>query len=206
MIRHLLIVTVLLVVTLIFIPISERHSTSPESQSPPDDESAIPRAPEPQILATTTATTTKPEPIPEPDPLPPGVKCLEDCPLIDPDVVKKKIKDFFKDTPVMIAIAECESTFYHYDPETGEALKNRQGSSAIGVFQIMRSYHQKPALEMGWDIRDFYGNVRYAEYLYETQGTRPWKASEECWGSANIAINNDISDNNIVSPPLSYES
>lgn len=210
MIRHLIIVTVLLVVALIFIPISERHSTSPESQSPLDDDSAIPRAPEPQILATTTATTTEPEPIPEPLPLPrrlpPGVKCLDDCPLIDPDVVKKHIKDYFKDTPVMIAIAECESTFRQYDPETGEPLPNGQGSSAIGVFQIMASYHADPASEMGWDIRDFNGNVRYAEYLYETQGTKPWEASQKCWGSANMAINKGISDTERVSPFLSYES
>lgn len=168
-----------IVIALIFPP--EKNSDPlPE----PDDESDILQAPEPQILATSTATTTEPEPISEPEErvLPPGVKCLEDCPLIDPDVVEAKIREEFSDAPIMVAVARCESTFYHYDPETGYALKNRQGSSAIGAFQIMRSYHQEDALEMGWDIRDFYGNVHYARYLYETQGLRPWEASRECWG------------------------
>lgn len=196
MIRHTIIVVISLIIALIFLPSGESHSTSPESTSPSDDESSIRPAPEPQIIATSTSSSTEPEPIPETteEELPPGVYCLEDCPLIDPATVKGEVEEFFADHPIMVEVARCESTFYHYDPETGKALQNREGSSAIGVFQIMRSYHEKPARERGWDIRDFYGNMEYAYHLYMEQGLRPWEASRKCWGSAYTAINKGFSD------------
>jgi len=178
MIREYIIALVIIAIVTAYILIPDKQS---EPIPEPDDESAIPTAPEPQILATTTATTTEPEPIPEPDPLPPGVYCLEDCPLIDPDTVRAEVEDHFKDAPEMVAVAECESRFRQYHPETGEPLPNQQGSSAIGVFQIMRSYHKEPARAMGYDIETLEGQLGYAEYLYDTQGLRPWEASRGCW-------------------------
>lgn len=139
-----------------------------------------------------------PEPLPLPKKLPPGVKCLDDCPLIEPEqevaYVERKVRDVFKDTPVLVEIARCESHFRHYNPETGEVLKN-PNSSALGVMQVMESYHAEPARNLGLDIRDLEGNLYYAKSLYETQGTTPWESSQNCWGSAIVALNKVISDN-----------
>lgn len=82
----------------------------------------------------------------------------------------------------MIEIARCESGFKQYETD-GSALRNRQGSSAIGTFQIMRSYHEIPARNLGWDIHTLEGNMAYAMYLYKTEGTRPWDASKHCWNT-----------------------
>lgn len=173
-----------------------------EPSPPADDESAILSAPESQIKATSTvATTTEPEPTIK-EILPPGVICLDDCPLIDPNEgVEEEIREYFKDDPILVEIARCESTFRQYDTETGEILKN-PGSSATGAMQLMASYHREPARNLGWDIDTLQGNLAYADRLYQSQGVTPWEASRSCWGSAYMAINKDISDDEVVSPTL----
>jgi len=166
---------------------------------PVDDEPALLPAPEPLILATSTSVT-------EPEPLPPGVKCLADCPLIEAlnNIVEDFVRLTYEDKPVLIEIAECESTFRHWDPETGEPLSN-PNSSATGAMQLMASYHREPASNLGWDIDTLEGNLAYAEYLYDTEGVTPWDASRKCWeskGSANMALNNTISGDKGVFPTL----
>jgi len=140
-------------------------------------------------ISTTTIEIPQPLPLPkinEPVLLPPGVNCLSDCPLIEEAVV-----DHFPDAKVMVAVAECESTFRHWDAD-GEVLKNEQGSSATGVFQIMASYHAEPASNLGWDIYTLEGNIAYADHLYRTQGLKPWAASKHCWSVADSYINRAI--------------
>jgi peptidoglycan hydrolase-like protein with peptidoglycan-binding domain len=34
---------------------------------------------------------------------------------------------------------------------------------------------------MGYDINTLAGNIAYARYLYDTEGTGPWLASASCW-------------------------
>ncbi len=175
--------------------------TKTETLTPPTEEPYIQMAPLP-IIATTTREIPEPLPLPKKLEPPPGAYCLDDCPLIEVlnDNVEPFVRSFFKDEPVMIAIAECESTFTHWDPQTGEVLKNRQGSSATGVMQLMASYHAEPAARMGIDITELEGNLEYADYLYESQGTKPWQASRTCWEqriSQTEIVGND-------SPYLSY--
>jgi len=93
----------------------------------------------------------------------------------DEQVVRKT----FRDTPILIQIARCESGFRQFD-ENGKALKNPK-SSATGVMQIMSSYHRKTAAKLGFDIRTLNGNLKYAKWLYKNEGTRPWNASKHCW-------------------------
>jgi hypothetical protein len=179
-----LLVLAILAATLILITPSSTTYQQPEA-TPPDDDGPIPMAPfEPMILATSTIEIE--EPLPLPKKLPPGVNCLEDCPLIVPDV-EAVVRDHFRDNPIMVEIARCESTFKHWDTD-GSVLMNRQGSSATGVMQLMASYHARPAEKMGLDITDLEGNLAYAEYLYDRQGTTPWNASRNCWGSALALI------------------
>jgi phosphoglycerate dehydrogenase-like enzyme len=96
--------------------------------------------------------------------------------------VEERVREVFDDAPIMVAILRCESGLKQYDSETGGPLMNQAGSSATGVAQIMASVHEKAARRLGFDIRTAEGNIAYAEYLYMTEGTRPWKASKHCWG------------------------
>lgn len=82
--------------------------------------------------------------------------------------------------PELVAIAGCESKFRQYEAD-GRPLRNRQGSSATGVMQIMASVHAPEAEKMGLDIETLAGNLHYALHLYKSQGTRPWRASRHCW-------------------------
>jgi len=99
---------------------------------------------------------------------------------VSPKVVEKAVRTKFASTPILIKIAHCESSFRQYKPN-GAPLYNEQGSSAVGVMQIMSSVHNRTARKMGYDIKTLDGNLNYALHLYKSEGTRPWKASRRCW-------------------------
>ncbi len=97
------------------------------------------------------------------------------------------VRSYFKDTPVMIQIARCESTFRHQLAD-GSILQGRVDPADTGVMQINKRYHQASATAMGLNLNDIYHNMAYARHLYETQGTQPWSASMPCWGNT-LAMN-----------------
>jgi len=103
--------------------------------------------------------------------------------------VQQYVESYFAAEPAMIAIARCESNFRQFD-KNGEVLKNSEGSSAVGVFQIMSSVHDTTADNLGLDLDTLEGNVAYAQHLYEDKGTAPWAASAGCWSksSNNLAL------------------
>ena len=95
--------------------------------------------------------------------------------------------------PIEIAlpiIADCESgggvpgAAHHFGPD-GKPLRNKEGSSAIGKYQILASDHEEKAKKMGFDIQTEEGNESYAKYLYTNEGgTKHWEAdprSVTCW-------------------------
>ena len=91
------------------------------------------------------------------------------------------VREYFKDIPVMIQIARCESHFRHTLAD-GTILHGVVDSADTGVMQINARYHAKAAAAMGISLDDLTGNMAYARHLYETQGTAPWNASSACWG------------------------
>lgn len=129
--------------------------------------------PEPKIMATSTDKEIL-------EKYGDNVICTDDCPLVVPEVVQEEVEGFFADAPVLADIAKCESTYRHFD-NNGQPLKNSHGSSAIGVMQIMASYHEEPAKAMGYNINSLQGNLEYAKYLFEQKGTQPWASSKKCW-------------------------
>jgi hypothetical protein len=97
------------------------------------------------------------------------------------------VREYFKDIPVMIQVARCESTFRH-GLSDGSVLKGRVDSADTGVMQINKRYHSATAVKLGLDLENIHDNLAYARYLYEKQGTKPWNASRPCWG-ATVAYN-----------------
>lgn len=96
-------------------------------------------------------------------------------------VVEDEVRQYFKDIPVMVRIADCESDFTHYDSARSDGVLKNPKSSARGVFQILTKTHKKEAEKKGLNLWELKGNMAYARHLYLTQGTRPWKASKGCW-------------------------
>ena len=104
----------------------------------------------------------------------------------NPETVEAYVRDYYATTPILAEIAKCESHFRHLGSD-GMVIKNPK-SSAIGVMQIMSSIHDPVADELGIDITSLKGNLDYAKYLYETQGTKPWNSSKACWGKQVVAV------------------
>lgn len=91
------------------------------------------------------------------------------------------VREYFKDVPVMIQVARCESTFRHTLAD-GTVLKGKVDGADTGVMQINKRYHESAAIKLGLDLENIYDNMAYARHLYEKQGVQPWSASRPCWG------------------------
>lgn len=94
---------------------------------------------------------------------------------------EKYVRQYFKDVPIMVAIARCESQFRQLDSD-GEVHRGVKNPADIGVMQINEYYHLDKSVREDYDIYTLGGNTAYARLLYETQGTQPWVHSKACWG------------------------
>lgn len=94
--------------------------------------------------------------------------------------VEKEVRAYFSDTPILADIAGCESRFRQVD-ENGNLVHGEINKGDIGVMQINRYYHTAVAKKLGFDLATLDGNMAYAKWLYEREGTSPWLSSEKCW-------------------------
>lgn len=99
-------------------------------------------------------------------------------PIKTPISLKQRVAEL---PPIMQKIAWCESGHRQFD-ENGEVLRGRQNPQDVGLFQINEYYHLEDSKKLGYDIYTIEGNIAYALYLYQQQGTTPWNWSRECWG------------------------
>ena len=103
------------------------------------------------------------------------------------DGVEEAVRAYFPHVPVMAEIARCESRLRQfYGPDL--PLAGGAGGNMIGVFQINAPVHAQYARGLGFDVYTLEGNLSYAKYLYENEGTRPWRSSQKCWGKASEEI------------------
>lgn len=100
--------------------------------------------------------------------------------------IKQKVRDYFRDIPLMVKIIECESTNRHF--VEGKILRGELEPNDIGIAQINLNFHLKESYALGLDPFDFEDNLLYARHLYEKNGSRPWKASRSCWGKTYLAL------------------
>ncbi|MFA5764254.1 MAG: hypothetical protein WC915_05600 [archaeon] len=98
--------------------------------------------------------------------------------------LEKKVKAYFKDDPILVDIARCESRFRQYD-ENGVTLRGKVNKGDLGIMQINEYYHAEKAESMGFNLHDAEGNLAYAKYLYEKEGGQPWISSSKCWRHGN---------------------
>lgn len=97
--------------------------------------------------------------------------------------IESQVRAYFKDAPVMVAIARCESKLQQFN-SSGTVLRGGWGGGMIGLFQIFESVHRSGAKALGFDLATLAGNMGYAKHLYTTQGTTPWNSSKACWSNA----------------------
>ena len=101
------------------------------------------------------------------------------------------VREYFRDIPIMIQIARCESTFRQLDSD-GEIHRGRVNKEDVGVMQINEHYHLETSENKNYNIYTLEGNTAYARNLYERQGTEPWNSSKPCWGkylNQDLALN-----------------
>jgi len=101
--------------------------------------------------------------------------------------VEEYVTEYFADAPVMIAIAQCESHFRQFD-KSGSIHRGKINRSDLGVMQVNEYYHGEKAKTLGLDLYTIEGNVQYARYLYEKEGTTPWLSSGKCWKPKNDRV------------------
>lgn len=99
----------------------------------------------------------------------------------NPETLGAYVREYFKDDPVLADIAWCESRFRHLTPE-GEIFRGKVNNSDIGVMQVNTYYHEEKAEALGLDLYSLSGNLAYAQYLFDREGTKPWNSSRPCWG------------------------
>lgn len=101
------------------------------------------------------------------------------------------LREEYADTPILVEVARCESTFRHFGSDGETVIRGKVNKDDIGVMQINEHYHGDTAEKMGLDLHSVEGNVAYAKYLYGKYGTKPWNASSACWSkpASEIARN-----------------
>ena len=82
--------------------------------------------------------------------------------------------------PALLKISICESGGKQFNPD-GSVVRGKVNHHDIGLMQINSDYHEAAAIDMGLDIYQEEGNIKYANHLYKTQGKTPWNWSRECW-------------------------
>jgi hypothetical protein len=107
----------------------------------------------------------------------------------NPETLGAYVREYFADAPEMAEIAWCESRMRHLSKD-GTIFRGKVDNDDIGVMQINTRYHQETADDLGIDIYSLKGNLAYARYLYEKQGTKPWNSSKPCWANRvkNLAV------------------
>jgi len=107
--------------------------------------------------------------------------------LNDPKQIEAYVRVRFADTPILVEVARCESTFRQYDSK-GQVIRGKVNKADVGVMQINEEYHGDEATKEGYDIYDVAGNVSFAKHLYDKFGTSPWSSSEKCWSAGPLAV------------------
>lgn len=98
----------------------------------------------------------------------------------NPITLESYVRAYFTETPVLAEIARCESRFRQVNKD-GTILRGEVNKSDVGLMQVNEYYHGERAEDLGFDLLTVNGNLAYAKYLYEKEGTAPWNASAKCW-------------------------
>lgn len=97
-----------------------------------------------------------------------------------PVTLEGYVREYFADTPLLAEIAGCETRFRHLGRD-GKVIRGALSQEDVGVMQINEFYHEERAENLGLNLHTLDGNLAYAKWLYNKEGTSPWFASSKCW-------------------------
>ena len=101
--------------------------------------------------------------------------------LEGPETLNQYVRQYYADTPILGNIAWCESRMRQLGKD-GQIFRGVVNPDDVGVMQINTRYHEDKAVSMNMDLYTLNGNLSYAKYLYQKEGTAPWASSKACWG------------------------
>ena len=99
---------------------------------------------------------------------------------VQPFTLEQYVRLYFRDTPILVEVARCESNFRHLETN-GQILRGEVVSEDVGIMQINEFYHTDDAKTLGIDLHTLDGNLAYAKWLYGKEGIVPWYSSSKCW-------------------------
>lgn len=105
------------------------------------------------------------------------------APMPQVQTVEEYVRDYYADEPILADIAQCESHMRQFD-KSGSVLHGEVVFEDLGLMQVNETYHGKTADKLGLDLYTIQGNLAYARYLYDKEGTTPWNSSKPCWGKS----------------------
>ncbi len=119
-----------------------------------------------------------------------SVNILASTPVVKvPKSVEEMVKEYFKNDPIMAKVAWCESRNRQFEKDGVTVFRGKVNNDDVGVMQVNTYYHLKTSQKLGMDIMTLEGNLAYAKYLYDREGTVPWNSSSPCWRSTEVALN-----------------
>jgi hypothetical protein len=107
-------------------------------------------------------------------------------PMPQVETVREHVEAYFADIPIMADIARCESHDRQFDM-AGSVYRGEQNNKDVGVMQINEHYHLEEAQALGFDLYTLQGNLAYARFLYDREGTAPWSSSAYCWSGTKVS-------------------
>jgi hypothetical protein len=96
------------------------------------------------------------------------------------------LASFFKNDPVMVKVAACESSFWHTLPD-GKLHVSGDGKD-VGQYQLRLPVHGDELSRYGLNPADFAHNVAFATHLYRRDGLRHWNSSRSCWETLQFLV------------------
>jgi len=84
-------------------------------------------------------------------------------------------------------VCSCESVGtpdgepQHFERDGVTVLTGRHNPRDVGMCQINLDAHEETIEAMGLDVFKRDDNIEYANWLYSTQGLKPWVYSKPCW-------------------------
>ena len=97
-----------------------------------------------------------------------------------PETLATYVQAYFAETPILAKVSMCESGLRQVGDD-GQVLRGKVNHDDVGLMQINEHYHGDKAKSLGMDLETVKGNLAYAKYLYDQEGTAPWSASSPCW-------------------------
>lgn len=100
--------------------------------------------------------------------------------LYSTTTIKALVQETFGSTSIMVHVASCESRYKQFNKD-GTVHRGVQNNKDVGAMQINEYYHLATSKKLGYDIHTIKGNLLYAKYLYDREGTTPWNWSKFMW-------------------------